>query len=220
MNSFIGNHIHFIAHWGQWVALGIGVVAALLIYRGVRGNRWLLPRGLLGWSGVLLLSLLTIFCGLVFARITVIKPGALEILERLDSIKGRRAPALDYQLVSDGSAESVTDLRGRVVLVNFWATWCLPCRHELPDLDRLQRQHAATDLTVLTVSDESREVLLAHDAEFNYTMRNGYLTEFPWIDMGSERPITFLLDRDGVVREYFTGPWDYDHFSKKLEPYL
>ena len=73
---------------------------------------------------------------------------------------------------------------------------------------------------VLTPLDESRETLLAHDAEFRYAMRGGYLETLPWIDMGSERPITFLVDRDGVVREYFTGPWDYAHSSRKIEPYL
>jgi len=73
---------------------------------------------------------------------------------------------------------------------------------------------------VLTLSDEPRDKLVAHDVEFHYAMRNGYLTEFPWVDMSSERPLTFLVDRSGVVREYFTGPWDYDRFSSKVAPYL
>ncbi len=51
-------------------------------------------------------------------------------------------------------------------------------------------------------------------------MRSGYLEEFPWVDMGSERPVTFLIDRSGVVRDYFTGPWDLDFFSDEIEPYL
>lgn len=220
MNAFIGNHIYFIVHWGQWLMVAISLLCLYLIYRLGRGHRGHLPRGLFGWLGGVFLLLVTVVSALVFARITVIKPNVLPILARLESLKGQAAPRLDYRLVASDETEAITDLEGRVVLVNFWATWCLPCRHEMPDLDRLQRSHPSDDLVVLTLSDESRDRLLAHDSEMQYTMRSGYLESFPWVDMGSERPVTFLVDRQGVVREYFTGPWDYDHFSEKLEPYL
>ena len=219
MNDFIGNHIHFIVDWGQLIALSLAGAGLLLIYRIVRRNRFFLPRGVLAWLGTLLLLPLVLLSGLVFARITVMKPGALEILGRLDEIKGEMAPTLSYRLVSTDEGENLEDLRGKVVLLNFWATWCLPCRAEMPELDQLQRDHAA-DLVVLTLSDETRGKLLDYDREFGYAMRSGYLEEFPWVDMGSERPVTFLIDRSGVVRDYFTGPWDLDFFSGEIEPYL
>ena len=219
MNDFIGNHIHFIVDWGQLIALSLAGAGLLLVYRIVRRNRFFLPRGVLAWLGTLLLLPLVLLSGLVFARITVMKPGALEILGRLDEIKGELAPALSYRLVSTDEGENLEDLRGKVVLLNFWATWCLPCRAEMPELDQLQRDHAA-DLVVLTLSDETRGKLLDYDREFGYAMRSGYLEEFPWVDMGSERPVTFLIDRSGVVRDYFTGPWDLDFFSDEIEPYL
>ncbi|MEE8368924.1 MAG: TlpA disulfide reductase family protein [Thermoanaerobaculia bacterium] len=220
MNEFIGNHIHFIIDWGQAVALSVGFLAVALIYRIVRGNRFLLPKGFFGWFGSLLLLPLVLLSGLVLARITVMKPGALVILNRLDEIKGQTAPALSYRLVRDDEGESINDLQGKVVLLNFWATWCLPCRKEMPELDRLQREHSTTDLIVLTLSDETRDKLIAYDEEHQYAMRSGYLQEFPWVNMGSDRPVTFLIDRTGVVRDYFTGPWDFDFFSGKIQAYL
>ena len=90
----------------------------------------------------------------------------------------------------------------------------------MPELDRLQRAHSTTDLVVLTISDETRDTLLEYGEGNRYSMRSGYVEEFPWVDMGSERPLTFLIDRSGTVRDYFTGPWDFDFFSNEIEKYL
>lgn len=218
MNDFIGNHINFIVAWGQVISLSLGLLILYLLYRIVRGKRFFLPQGVLAWFGCALLVPVLLLSAAVFARITMIKPGAVEILDRLDEIAGNPAPALGYRLVSTDESEQIEDLRGKVVLLNFWATWCLPCRKEMPELDRLQREHPEA-LVVLTISDEAQDQLLDYQHEFQYAMRSGYLDEFPWVDMGSERPVTFLIDRSGVVRDYFTGPWDYDFFSRSIEPY-
>src|SRR5207249_2641458 len=53
-----------------------------------------------------------------------------------------------------GQAWTLTDLRGRVVLLNFWATWCQPCRKEIPDLNVLQRRFKAQGLVILGIDDE------------------------------------------------------------------
>jgi len=219
VNDFIGNHINFIVAWGQLISIAIAALSAYLIYRIVRSNRFFLPKGILSWIGCLLLLPVVLLGTAVCARITVIKPGALEILDRLDEISGQPAPALEYGLVGNDRRERIEDLKGQVVLLNFWATWCLPCRKEMPELDRLQREYSC-DLVVLTISDEEEDELIAYQEEFKFAMRGGYVDEFPWVDMGSERPVTFLIDRSGVVRDYFTGPWDFDFFAKAIDPYL
>lgn len=67
------------------------------------------------------------------------------------------APALSLPVL-DGGAIDIGALRGRVVLVNFWATWCAPCRDEMPSLERLRQQLAGDDFEVLAVDvGESRE---------------------------------------------------------------
>ena len=64
----------------------------------------------------------------------------------------RGTPAKDFALVLDGKPEHLSDLRGKVVLLNFWATWCPPCVDETPSLIQLQRQIAPRGGMVLGVS--------------------------------------------------------------------
>jgi len=75
-------------------------------------------------------------------------------LESLD----RSLQHVDFTLTDlQGKTWSMKELRGKVVLVNFWATWCPPCRKEMPDLDALYRQFAGQGLVILAVSDETQE---------------------------------------------------------------
>jgi thiol-disulfide isomerase/thioredoxin len=69
----------------------------------------------------------------------------------------------------DGATYSRASLRGKVVLLNFWATWCAPCRKEMPDLERLSREFAGRGLVVLAVTDEKRDEVLAFLAKTPYS---------------------------------------------------
>ena len=101
----------------------------------------------------------------------------------------------------DGKTYSLADLRGRVVLVNFWATWCPPCRKEMPDMEKLYREFEKKGLTVLAVSDEERDTVTGYLQKQNYT--------FPvLLDPGRKVntafsvegiPKSFLFDREGKL---------------------
>ncbi len=108
----------------------------------------------------------------------------------------------DFTLAAlDGKSYTLSALRGRVVLLNFWATWCPPCRKEMPDMDKLYRELAQKGLTVLAVSDEKRDVVEGFLQKQSYT--------FPVLldpgrkvhtDFGVESiPKSFLFDRQGKL---------------------
>lgn len=110
--------------------------------------------------------------------------------------------AIDGQLIRLG------DLRGKVVLINFWATWCPPCRAEIPDLIQLQRKYKDR-LVVLGVSedDDGPEVVkrFATEHKINYpiVMSTPEISRaFPGV---SSLPTTFLLDRQGLVVQRHLG---------------
>jgi len=85
------------------------------------------------------------------------------------------SPAGDFTLQDvEGRQVSLSDFRGRTVLLSFWATWCLPCQKELPTLQKLYEQHQDRDVVVLTVDDESnatiKTFLKAHHYGFTALM--------------------------------------------------
>jgi peroxiredoxin len=130
---------------------------------------------------------------------------------------GSRAP--EYAAVSlDGDTLSLEDLRGRVVLLNVWATWCTPCVREMPALERLHEQHDAEGLSVVAVSvDASTPGLGAADVR-RFVDDLG-VTFTILLDPGGEienrfrvsgLPMTFLIDREGRIRQRIVGAREWN----------
>ena len=112
----------------------------------------------------------------------------------------------------DGVALSLEGLRGRVVLLNFWATWCLECRAELPLLRQLQRDYTARGLTVLAVNyREEAGTVRQYARELGLTMpllldSTGAIRQSYGV-IGL--PTSFLIGRDGRAVARAIGPRDW-----------
>ncbi len=104
------------------------------------------------------------------------------------------------------------------MLLNFWATWCPPCREEMPDLEELQQSHGDRGLVVVHVSDESREVLAGYLEESPMSTLHGYAENLQWPVFG--RPTTYVVDRDGILRRILNGSRSYAAFARQVEPHL
>lgn len=123
---------------------------------------------------------------------------------------GAPAPAYDAMTI-DGSPVSLADLRGRVVLLNIWATWCKPCRQEMPALDTLHRRHSAAGLDVVGVSiDEpgarDRLVPFAQELGASYTLWHDPADRVSSTFLAVGVPASYLIDRDGTLRWRHVGP--------------
>jgi thiol-disulfide isomerase/thioredoxin len=116
----------------------------------------------------------------------------------------------------DGKQYSLADLRGKVVMLNFWATWCPPCRREMPSLERLHQSMKDEDLAVIAINQFEDP-----DLVFAYT---GQLSVFPTFPILFDRdssvaetyrvkglPTTFLIDKSGKVRYRAVGGREFDH---------
>jgi len=95
---------------------------------------------------------------------------ALDAADAMLALRERVHQDASFTLTSiDGKTFSLEALRGKVVLLNFWATWCPPCRKEMPDMEALYRRFQKKGLVVLAVSDEERETVVGFLAKQNYT---------------------------------------------------
>lgn len=114
----------------------------------------------------------------------------------------------------DGEELTATELRGRVVVVNFWATWCGPCKLEMPSLQKLHERHADAGVVVLGLSVDvgGQRPVRAFLEERGITYPVGLATRAQRLAFGGIQgiPTTFVIDRSGTVRHrvvgYFAGP--------------
>lgn len=116
---------------------------------------------------------------------------------------------------ADGATTTLSDFRGRVMLLNVWATWCAPCRKEMPALDRLQAQIGGSDFEVVALSIDRR----GRDAVQPFFHEIGIKNLRVYLDRGSEAmnalgvvglPTTVLIDRDGREVQRWVGPAEWD----------
>ncbi len=141
--------------------------------------------------------------------------GALGFLLRVDGrstplammmpTMNARAPDLSY-FDAAGSRRTLSQLQGNVVLLNFWATWCTPCRREMPLLSKMQREHADDGFVVLYVSLEEPAVLEKFLETNRFDGIQGRLDHAPdFYDAGKFYPLSYLIGRDGSVAERWSG---------------
>lgn len=113
-----------------------------------------------------------------------------------------------------GNLVTLSQLRGKVVLLNFWATWCGPCRVEMPAMEQLYRTFPRREFEILAVSTDPQGAVVTrpfqqemgftfpilHDSEFRVGLTYGART----------LPMTFMVDRQGVIRQKIFGARDWD----------
>ena len=182
-------------------------------------------------SGVMLISI-----GLLIAtnKVAVINawlvswlPDASAALDRsntgaLPPLEGERivpAPAMELKNMA-GETVRLADLRGRVVFLNFWATWCVPCRTEIPELNAMHRDLESRGLTVIGVSwdDAASDI-----EEFKKEIPVDYPVLLDGTSVGGEFggiqsfPTTFIIDREGRIRYKISGARTRETFEAAVK---
>ncbi len=136
---------------------------------------------------------------------------------------GKTAPSFPVPAI-DGKSETLAAYRGKIVVMNLWATWCPPCRSEMPDLERLYEAYRGSGLVVIGINQgESRQ----RAASFAQSLRITYPI---WLDTQQQYgrtyialglPTTVVIDRSGVpVPPGFDGPLTYAQMKAAVAPLI
>jgi len=175
---------------------------------------------LAGAVGAVIIGLLVLWqAGILF---TADDTGDLDLQEADTSIEtpavqgfevglkpGNLAPDFEFSSF-EGERLRLSDFRGQPVLVNFWATWCQPCRAEMPAIDEAVRRYAADNVAVLAINRGERYGLANDWAEelgvdftaFGYDPEQAVFTQYKGIGM----PTSFFIDAQGLITEVVAGP--------------
>jgi thiol-disulfide isomerase/thioredoxin len=145
---------------------------------------------------------------------------------------GEPASRLAGELDASGLKQTISRQKGRVVLLNFWATWCVPCREEFPSLSRLQNEHRKSGLTVVGVSTDFQKQL-AEVEKFlgqqrpsfaNYRKKSGgddqdfiEAVDSSW---GGELPFSVLYDRTGKKVKIYSGKLEIPAVDREIRRLL
>ena len=125
-------------------------------------------------------------------------------------VYGMADPGWRFQTL-DGAPATLGDFRGRVVVLNFWATWCGPCVAEIPSLERLHKALATDAVAFVLISDEDAATIRAFLARRNYSLTSyRSLASPPGLLASDGIPTTFIVAPDGrvIVRHVGMARWD------------
>jgi peroxiredoxin len=131
---------------------------------------------------------------------------------------GEEAPDFRYTL-ADGTSSTLSDLRGQKVILNFWASWCAPCVHEMPAIQEVSNEHG-DELVVLAVNrDEQVEQIEAFAEELGLSITLIANTESDITDRygASGLPTTYFINTDGTIAYRHIGVMDKPFIEERVE---
>lgn len=152
--------------------------------------------------------------GVPFGLLLVALAAAFYYQQRQASGRGA-FPAPDFSLKDlDGHSYRLSDLRGKVVFLNLWATWCPPCRMEMPSMERLHQRMRGKDFAMLAVSEDDDGATSVRPFVQQMGLTFPVLLDVDGIVPPrygvTGYPETFLIDRSGRVVHHTIGPEDWD----------
>lgn len=133
----------------------------------------------------------------------------------------RSGPAPDFTLtLLEGSEVKLSELRGQVVVVNFWASWCAPCRQEAAELEAVYQQYKGKGVEFLGIAyTDTERNAKAYLEEFGVTYKNGldYKTAISEQYRITGVPETFIVDKKGEIAEFIMVPLSREQLTSKIE---
>ena len=139
-------------------------------------------------------------------------------IETVLQYKGKPLPTVQFLNLQNNIIEDLSKYQHKVIILNIWATWCGPCRKEMPELERLYREFS-NELDIVALSDETPETIRNFQDKHSYSYVIGSLVNpNSIISEINTRPVSVLLV-DGKVKDIVVGSRGYSFFKDWVLPY-
>lgn len=163
-------------------------------------------------------------------KANIVRVDALEVIAA--SIAEREAKAAIGQTVElklkdlFGTEQSLSQYKGRIIVLNFWATYCVPCRKEMPDLSAIQNEYAALGVQVIGAStdeaaDRAKVLQFIKETKINFPVWTGATAaDMTRFGLGEALPGTVVLDKDGKIVKVISGIVNQADLKKQIDSML
>lgn len=176
-------------------------------------------------SRFILLMTWALFLGMIWTVVTRISPDQPQVRQGEEAKEGFTAPDFTLDLL-DGGTVTLSELRGKVVLINFWTSWCPPCRLEMPAIERTYRNYKDLGLVVvglnLTAQDSETDAAeFMQEIGVNFPVALDRDNAIGNLYRVTALPTSFFIDRKGVIRSVVVGgPMNEALIHSKVEELL
>lgn len=143
--------------------------------------------------------------------------------QKTQPVQGNQAPGFDFTTF-DGESYTLSDFRGKVVVLNFWASWCAPCREEAPELEAAWQRYADSgDVVFLGIAyadNGPRSIAYLEEFEISYLNAPDLGTRISDLYRIQGVPETFIIDQNGIVAQFIYAGVNEEQLVNIIEPLL
>ena len=213
---FISRHASFFEAYGNLFLIP-AIVATLVTDYFIRKKLHI--KTYKKWTLRTLIFFINILVGSLLFMINFPLKPMVQSLAKVQRNIGEHLDDFTFTTFSDNKNHSLADYQGKVVLINFWATYCGPCLKEFPDIKKLEETYSE-QIKVVVLSDEEPNKIMQVVQKLNAPSGIGYYSNEKWMNLEKFRPVTIILDKNGIIREYKFGRNSFEDFKEMINKYL
>ncbi len=213
---FISENASFFYTYGNWVLIPLFLIVVII---DQLLSKKTFTSQLKKWFLRTPLIIISIVSGaLIYMTNFPLKP-MVNSISKVQKNIGQQIYNFDFIDVRKDSIHNISDFKGKIIILNFWGTYCGPCIEEFPDLKKIESDYS-NKVWVIALSDENEERIMKFVQKIEGPTIVGSFASEKWIELESFRPLTIVIDKNGIIREYMFGKKDYNFFKSVVDKYF